>query len=62
MKDRFDLQALFIETLDIQAGLVDSFCLFDIFRQVMLVVRSQLSLEARVDDLNALSVCSLEPT
>ena len=46
MKDHSDSQALFIETLDIQVDLADSFNLFDISRQVMLVVRSQLGLVA----------------
>ena len=50
MKDHSGSQALFIETLDIQVDLADSFCLIDISRQVMLVVRSQPSLMARVTD------------
>ena len=50
MKDRFDSLALFIEILDIQADQVDSFCLFDICRQVKLVVRSQPDLVAKAID------------
>ena len=50
MKDRFSSQALSIWTLDTQADLAGLFCLFDISRQVVPVVRSLPGLEARVDD------------
>ena len=45
MRDRcFGSQAIFIEILDTQAAQADLFCSFKIYRQVMLVVRSQLDL------------------